>query len=747
MAGPTFIARTASERNAVGMGGTGKPGLEGDGRAAWRAVAPALAVLLVSLLFVAVYARSAIDRERQLGQARLSEEATQVVDLLSQRLVAYESSTRGGASLFASLERPSAEHWRAYVGGLREGARPGADVLGYAPSLTGEQLVALRASGGDASASLARLHPPGLRERHGPVVYLEPLHESNADVLGYDMLVDTASRQAMEEARDRGEPRMSGRLQLQRRGNPDGIILYTPVYRAGGLRESVETRRDSVRGWVFAPVPLGDLVAQAMAPLRGALYLRVFDVTGPAPELLYADADFEASRPAPGRFHTASPSFYGRTWRLDFVAREDAAAFASPLRISVAVGVLASLLLAGLVWALSRNRAQAQRLAESLGDSYRRSESRFRSAMAYSPVGEALLDSQGRVVDANPALAEIAGLPLERLVGARLEDAFADTRDGEGLEERAHARDGVYRASRILRRGDGGRRRVRLSSAPVPGEVGSDVEKLVQIDDVTDWYRAEERVRALNRTLEARVAARTRELERANRELEAFSYSVSHDLRAPLRSLEGFSRRLLERHAARLDDEGRDYLARIRAAAGRMDALIDALLQMAHLSRATLERRPLDLSAIAAQVEADLRQGEPGRRVEVRIHDGLAASGDPALVANLLQNLLGNAWKFTGGRADARIEVGRERRADGTDAFFVRDNGAGFAPEQAAKLFRPFQRLHAQEEFQGHGIGLASVRRIVERHGGEVWAEGRPGQGACFWFTLPDPPAGADAPG
>nr|WP_255698928.1 CHASE domain-containing protein [Luteimonas sp. Y-2-2-4F] len=730
------------------MGGTVQPGWEGDGRAAWRAVAPALAVLLISLLFVAVYARTALDRERQLGQARLAEEATQVVDLLSQRLIAYESSTRGGASLFASLERPSAEHWRAYVGGLREGARPGVDVLGYAPSLTGEELAALRAAGGDASASLARLHPPGLRERHGPVVYLEPLHESNADVLGYDMLADVVSRRAMEEARDRDEPRMSGRLQLQRRGTPDGVILYTPVYRAGGLRESVETRREAVRGWVFAPVPLRELVVQALAPLRGALHLRVLDVTGSVPELLYADADFDAVRPAPGRFHTASPSFYGRTWRLDFVAREDAGgAFASPLRISVAVGVLASLLLAGLVWSLSRNRAQAQRLAEWLGDSYRRSESRFRSAMAYSPVGEALLDGEGRVVDANPALAAIAGLPLERLLGARLEDFFADAREVGGLEAQPHAQDGVYRASRILRRGDGGRRRVRLSSAPLPGDVGSDVEQLVQIDDVTDWYRAEERVRALNRTLEARVAARTRELERANRELEAFSYSVSHDLRAPLRSLDGFSRRLLERHAARLDDEGRDYLARIRAAAGRMDALIDALLQMAHLSRATLERQPLDLGAIAAQVEADLRHGEPQRRVEVRIHDGLAACGDPALVANLLQNLVGNAWKFTGGRADARIEVGRERRADGAEAFFVRDNGAGFAPEQAARLFRPFQRLHAQEDFPGHGIGLASVRRVVERHGGEVWAEGRPGQGACFWFTLPDAPAGAEAQG
>jgi len=249
--------------------------------------------------------------------------------------------------------------------------------------------------------------------------------------------------------------------------------------------------------------------------------------------------------------------------------------------------------------------------------------------------------------------------------------------------------------------------------------------------------RSEAEVRALNRSLEARVATRTRELREANRELEAFAYSVSHDLRAPLRAIDGFSAMLLEQQGDRLDAGGRAYLARVRSASARMGALIDSLLKLARYGRAELKREQLNLGRIAFEVESELRAAEPGRHVVVDIEPELFARGDPALVRGLLQNLVGNAWKFTRGRAPARIEVGRD---PGTGEFFVRDNGAGFNAEYAGKLFRPFQRLHADEAFTGDGIGLASVKRIVERHGGSLRAEGRPDEGATFWFTLPDAP-------
>jgi PAS domain S-box-containing protein len=236
--------------------------------------------------------------------------------------------------------------------------------------------------------------------------------------------------------------------------------------------------------------------------------------------------------------------------------------------------------------------------------------------------------------------------------------------------------------------------------------------------------------------LEARVAERTARLEEINAELEAFSYSVSHDLRAPLRSIDGFSQALLEDCASGLDALGQDYLRRIREAAQRMGELIDALLLLARVTRAELHRQTVDLSALAQAIAAELRQREPGRAVTFAIAEGLQASGDPRLLRIALENLLGNAWKFTATHAQARIEVGVLPQADGGPVYFVRDDGVGFDMAYADKLFGAFQRLHRAREFAGAGIGLATVRRIIQRHGGRIWAEAAVERGATFYFTL-----------
>jgi signal transduction histidine kinase len=244
-------------------------------------------------------------------------------------------------------------------------------------------------------------------------------------------------------------------------------------------------------------------------------------------------------------------------------------------------------------------------------------------------------------------------------------------------------------------------------------------------------------------TLERRVEERTLQLERrsqelaaANKELEAFSYSVSHDLRAPLRGIDGFSKALLEDYSDKvLDAQGTHYLRRIRVATQRMAELIDDLLQLARLTRADLVRRPVDVSKLANAVAADLARRDPARTVDVRVTDGLTAQADLHLVTIVLENLLGNAWKFTGKRSDAKIEVGAAN-VEGVAAYYVRDNGAGFDMEYADKLFGVFQRLHAASDFEGTGIGLATVHRIISRHGGRIWAESAVGQGATFYFTL-----------
>ncbi len=232
------------------------------------------------------------------------------------------------------------------------------------------------------------------------------------------------------------------------------------------------------------------------------------------------------------------------------------------------------------------------------------------------------------------------------------------------------------------------------------------------------------------------LAAANRELAALNRDLDGFAHSIAHDLRSPLRAIGSYSQMLQEDCAQKLDGEDRRHLAGIITAAGRMHTIIEALMTLSRASRMEMHCGPVDLARLAAAALDPLRRADPERRVEILIQPGLDASGDGDLLNLLLTNLLSNAWKFTAGKADARIEVGAEALA-GETVFYVRDNGAGFDPAHAAKLFTLFHRLHSQEEFEGVGIGLSIVQRVAERHGGRVWAEARPGIGAVFRFTLP----------
>lgn len=223
--------------------------------------------------------------------------------------------------------------------------------------------------------------------------------------------------------------------------------------------------------------------------------------------------------------------------------------------------------------------------------------------------------------------------------------------------------------------------------------------------------------------------------EAASKELAMFAYWVSHDLRAPLRSIDGFSRILLQNYSDKLDETGRDYLNRVRAGAQRMGALIDDILQMSRIARSELKNETFDLSLLARKIAGELRKAEPGRQVVFSISDGVTVNGDPTLMELVLENLMSNAWKFTSKHGQAKIEFGVAEH-EGIPAYFVRDDGAGFDMAYVDKLFVPFQRLHSSGEFPGNGIGLAGVARIIHRHGGEVWAEGEVEKGAIFYFTL-----------
>lgn len=362
----------------------------------------------------------------------------------------------------------------------------------------------------------------------------------------------------------------------------------------------------------------------------------------------------------------------------------------------------------------------------------RASEYRYRQFVEAAAEGIWVIDAEGRTTFTNPRMGEMLGWTPDEMLGRPLFDFMSD-------EGRAIARANLERRKQgiaeehdfqFVHRG-GAAVWTRMSTRPLfEGEAY--VGALAMVSDVGVRRSAEEKIRQLNDDL----AHRNRELERSNRELESFSYSVSHDLRAPLRAIDGFSAALERDWGDRLNEAAMGHLARVRRASRTMAALIDDLLQLARVSRAELRVQRVDLSALAAEVVANLRAASPERAVDVVIEPDIVARGDRTLLMTLLANLLDNAWKYSARRARARIELGQTLDGDAR-VVFVRDDGAGYDPRYAARLFQPFQRLHAEGDFAGTGIGLATAARIVERHGGRIWSTGEPDRGATFSFTLP----------
>lgn len=406
----------------------------------------------------------------------------------------------------------------------------------------------------------------------------------------------------------------------------------------------------------------------------------------------------------------------------------------------------ASLLATGLLfWFVSRrqlmrvSKAYGQALDvlrtaasdEAIRRSERRTQALVNSVRDYAIV---IMDDQGMIVGWNTGAELIKGYKKSEVLGRHFslsytpEDIAANV---AGKELEIARRDGRYEAEGWRVRKDGSR----FWANVVTTAIFDDEKRLVGYAhitrDLTERKRLEDNQARLGAELQSHAAA----LAAANRELEAFSYSVSHDLRSPLRGIDGFSQALLEDYSDKLDERGRRYLERVRAGTQRMGQLIDDLLNLSRLSRAEMTIEQVDLSSLAHATINELAQLEPGRIVNVQIQDGLVVQGDSGLLTAALTNLLNNAWKFTANNPNARIEFGMSL-VNGTPTYFVRDNGAGFNMAYVDKLFGTFQRLHKTNEFAGTGVGLATVKRIVHRHGGRIWAEGEVGKGATFYFTL-----------
>jgi PAS domain S-box-containing protein len=373
----------------------------------------------------------------------------------------------------------------------------------------------------------------------------------------------------------------------------------------------------------------------------------------------------------------------------------------------------------------------------------------FRAVVETAHEGIWIMDPEGRTVYVNDRMTELLDYSQEEMLGLHLEQFVAGEDRATALLQAARQRqdDAPQSQELVLLTRAHDERTVLMRCSPLPGEDDAGPGTLAMVTDITDRIRTEAEVQrihaALSAELEERIERRTEELARANRnlaasvaELEGFTYSVSHDLRGPLRALDGFSQAVLEDYGDMLDATGREYLQRVRAAAQRMGTLMDDLLSLSRIGKGGLRRNPVDLAEMARDVADELQQMDPERNVEFRVHPELSVTGDANLLRIVLENLLGNAWKFTRTEPRPRIEVGRQAAA-GEDSVFVKDNGVGFDPAYREKLFTPFQRLHPNAEFEGNGIGLATVHRIIRKHGGRVWAESESGSGASFHFSLP----------
>ena len=376
--------------------------------------------------------------------------------------------------------------------------------------------------------------------------------------------------------------------------------------------------------------------------------------------------------------------------------------------------------------ALARAREQALLLSQ---------EEKFRRLIAaVEDYAIFLLDPQGNVASWNIGAERETGWRSDEIMGQpyavffTLEDRAAGKPQRE-LEDAASRGSLRVEDARVRKDGSPFFAEVTITAVRDPSGQLAGFASIAR--DVGERRSNEAAIGKLNAELEQRVA----ELAAANGELEAFSYSVSHDLRGPLRAIDGFSKILMEQYREQLDQQGQHFLSRVRAGSQRMGHLIDDLLSLARINRAEMRRGDVDLGQLAREVVDELRRDDPGRAVDIAIAEEARARGDARLLRAALVNLLGNAWKFTSKTAQPKIELGCERRS-GVATYYVRDNGAGFDMAYVHKLFAPFQRLHEQSEFEGTGIGLATVHRIITRHGGKLWAESAPGRGATFWFTL-----------
>src|SRR5688572_26264655 len=682
-------------------------------------------VLVAGLMLTWVATRAAIDGEKQRAHAELQLLTADIQSAIGDRLLAYEALLHSGAGLLDAFWPVKNDDWRRFTAQMR--------LATVYPGLQGVGFAVRTAESGPLATT---------------IVFLEPLDDSNRLALGFDMASEPRRRAAMERAANSGAAALSAKVVLVqdlRRGlHAAGFLLFLPVYSSPNLPATIPERRESLRGFVYGPFRAEDFFHSALAGSAGAAYVEVFDGDSPSADtLLYRGG---TAAPAHSTVVTRRLLLAGHHWTLRVSMAATSLSIArSSIPWIVLGGASTTLLLAGLAHALALSR---QRLQERIRADRALAERERQAAQVLENALDAYvaIDDADRIVEWNRQAAVMFGWSAHEAIGRRLTDTivppdlrhrhldalatFATRTEhpllGKRLEMPARCRDG----SEIF---------VELSIVQIAAPAGP--RFAASLRDITQARRQAAEIRLLNETLEQRVAERTeqlevanRELSTANRDLEAFAYSVSHDLRAPLRAIDGHVMRFLDNVETSADAQ-RHHAGAIRRNLARMGKLIDDLLNFALIGRRSLVKQPVVLWALVRTVLHELPHSA-SVVYEVSPDELGTVRADPSLLKQVLTNLLGNALKFSRNADPPRIQIGCERRADQA-VYFVRDNGIGFDPQHAGKLFGVFERLHTAADFEGTGVGLAIVKQIIERHGGRVWADAAPGGGATFFFTLP----------
>ncbi len=675
-------------------------------------------------------------RQAAESRQRFSDLSRRVVEQLGRRMQIYEYGLRGmrGAILSIGPEALNRDRVLNYSRS-REHERefPGSRGYGFIRRVArGEESSFLRQARADGRPrfSIQEIFPH--KGERLVIQYIEP-EARNKEAVGLDVASEPNRRDAAYQAIQSGKATLTHPITLvQASGKVNqGFLLMIPTYHHRQVLNTPEARDHAAYGLAYTPLIIEEILADFDFN-DGAYALRISDLDDQGAVTPFFESSTEkAVIPELQEEHLLH--LFGRSWQVEtralppFVQRLN---HVVPAYLGLQIMFCAALL-AGMLYVFLQIQARRQ---ETL-----KVQSRLAAIVSCSNDAVIGMSLQGVVTDWNGAAESIFGYSADFAIG-KPAVSLIEPADLAGEERRLleRVRDGelISHFATRRRRADGGELHVSLTVSPIRDESGQVTGVAKTIRDISAEKEAEQHILELNAQLERKVRERTANLETAVRELVDFSYLASHDLRTPLRAIDGFSS-LLQQEVGTASEKAVDYLRRIRSAAQRMGTIIDDMLTLGRISRLEFNCSQVDLSTLAEEVVSQLRAAEPERQVEVVIQREMVVQADPDLMRIALLQLFDNAWKFTRDQAHPRIEFGREWR-EGNLEYYINDNGVGFDMAYAGKLFNAFQRLHDMENYSGSGIGLAMVQRILRKHGGDIYAEGRPGQGAAFRFHLPE---------